>query len=138
VFRFLLVLIVVLSAMVFAQEITIFDSYGDAEAYVVVNDEETIYLWSGAPVGYLVDDLVYGFNGEPVSWYEDGIFYDLDGYVIGFIEGAISAQTNIEPLKGLKSLKPLKSLKELKPLKPLFRVQWSDSTLVQTLMRGAK
>ncbi len=47
-----------------AREITLFDSKGEAIAYIDTSDELTIYLWDGDPVAYLYDDHVYGFNGK--------------------------------------------------------------------------
>lgn len=35
-------------------ERSLFDSKGRASAYVVANDDLTIYLWGGQPVAYLV------------------------------------------------------------------------------------
>ena len=129
-------LLLILSAAAYADEVALFDGYGDAVAYVVTDDDFTIYLWEGEPVAYLVDDSVYGFNGEHLAWYKDGVFYDHDGFAMGFVEGAVNIQTNLKPLKGLKSLKSLKSLKELKPLKPSFRSQWSKYPLGLVLKTG--
>src|SRR2546426_2666796 len=111
-------------------EISLFDGNGRASAYIVANDDLTIYLWSGEPVAYLVRDRgrdfhVYGFNGKHLGWFVAGIVRDHDGDAACALKGAIS-NPQLEPLKSLKSLKPLKSLKELAPLRALFSQQWGE------------
>ena len=51
-----------------AKEITLFNSDGEAIAYIDAEDEDlTIYMWEGTPVAYLDPDgddfNIYGFNG---------------------------------------------------------------------------
>jgi hypothetical protein len=55
------------SSAAYADEIALFDGYCDAVAYVVTDDDLTIYVWEGDPVAYLVDDSGYGFNGEHLA-----------------------------------------------------------------------
>ena len=135
---FAVMIVLLFSISASADEIALFDGYGDAVAYIVTDDDFTIYLWEGEPVAYLIDDSVYGFNGKHLAWYKDGIFWDHNGYATGFVEGAVNIQTNLKPLKGLKSLKSLKSLRELKPLRPLYKKQWSKYPLGLLLKTGAK
>jgi len=66
------------SSNIIAKEITLYNSEGEAVAYIDTDDEDlTIYLWNGKPVAYLEpngDDYnIYGFNGKHLGWYEDGI-----------------------------------------------------------------
>ena len=69
------------------KKITLFDSKGEAIAYIDTSDELTIYLWDGDPVAYLYDyDHIYGFNGKHLGWFIDGIVWDNKGNVVGFIE----------------------------------------------------
>ena len=56
-------------SVVLADDVALFDGAGKASAYVAVDDELTVYLWSGEPVAYLDQDSaggfhVYGFNGK--------------------------------------------------------------------------
>lgn len=128
-----LLLVALLSVCAHAKaqdELPFFDGKGRASAYVVTEDDLTIYLWSGEPVAYLVRDSgrdfhVYGFNGTHLGWFVAGIVRDHDGNAACAIKGALS-NPQLEPLKSLKSLKPLKSLKELAPLRPLFSQQWGE------------
>lgn len=120
----------VCSIAVAQDEISLFDSKGRAAAYIVPDDDLTIYLWSGEPVAYLVLDSgrdfhVYGFNGTHLGWFINGIIRDHEGDAVCALKGAIT-NPQLEPLKSLKSLKPLKSLKELAPLRQLFSQQWGE------------
>lgn len=124
------------------KEKTLFDSEGDAVAYIAIDDELNIYLWKGEPVAYLKKDLgeihIYGFNGDHLGWFEGGVAYNNKSRPVGFIDGAVSKITKLEPLKGLRKLTPLKSLERLAPIKPVFKKEFSDTPLKTFLMQGAK
>jgi hypothetical protein len=121
----------IISCTAIAQdEISLFDGKGRAAAYIVTDQDLTIYLWTGEPVAYLTRDSgrdfhVYGFNGRHLGWFVDGVVRDEEGSVACALRAAMS-NPQLEPLKNLKSLKPLKNLKELAPLRPLFSQQWGE------------
>lgn len=122
-------------------EIALFDSAGEAVAYVAVDDDLTIYLWSGKPVAYLTDDSgggynVYGFNGKHLGWFLKGIIWDHTGNASCAVKEAFQA-TEMEPLKALKELQPLKSLQELAPLRPLPTNSFGDLPCQFLLGEGA-
>ena len=119
-----------------ARDVALFNSDGEAAAYIDTDDELTIYLWRGKPVAYIDDKSIYGFNGKHLGWLDEGIIWDHKGYAVGFIKGAVNKLTKLEPLKGLKQLKPLKSLQSLEPLEPLHRNQWSPMPLEVFLGMG--
>ena len=48
----ILIFLLIVSLQVYAQEITLFDSNGNARAYIDYNDDATIYLWNGKPVAF--------------------------------------------------------------------------------------
>ena len=126
-----------------AQEITLFDSDGEARAYIDTDDDDlTIYLWGGTPVAYLVsngDDFhIYGFNGKHLGWFEDGIVRDHQGYALGFIKGAVNKYTKNEPYKGYKEYKSYKSYKEYTPYKPYYKNSFSNIPLSLFLKNGEK
>jgi hypothetical protein len=109
-------------------EVALFDQRGEATAYIALNDELTIYLWSGIPVAYLDrengDDFhVYGFNGKHLGWFVGGIIWGHDGNAGCAVKDRLQF-VQLEPLKALKQLKPIKSLEELAPLRPLFTTSW--------------
>lgn len=63
-------------------ELTLYNQQRTSAAYIDYDDDETIYLWEGEPVAYLVpyegkdaDGVkdIYGFNGEFLGWYCDGV-----------------------------------------------------------------
>ena len=124
-----------------AEEITLYNSKGEAVAYIDTDDEDIpIYLWNGTPVAYLVSDRdvfsIYGFNGKHLGWLEDGLICDHEGYVVGFLKGAISKYTQYEPYKSYKKYKPYKSYKEYAPYKPYLKKSFSSQTLSLFLLRG--
>ena len=68
--------VALLASTAVAQELTLFDSSGNATAYIAMNDGMTIYLWGGTPVAYLhprrsgTPYSVYGFNGDHLGWFD--------------------------------------------------------------------
>jgi len=124
-----------------AEDITLYDANGEATAYIATGEEQTIYLWEGKPVAYLVPTdsafSIYGFNGTHLGWFERGIVRDHDGDAVGFVKGAVRVLTSLEPLKSLRELKPLRALRELAPLKPVYSRQFSRVPLSVFLAAGA-
>ena len=122
-----------LAAVSTAQEITLFDSDGEARAYIDANNNEMpIYLWAGEPVAYLKPSkksgyCIYGFNGKHLGWFEDGLVIDHEGCVCGFVKGAINKSTMYEPYKGYKQYLPYKSYTEYEPYKP-YRTSYFSKT----------
>jgi len=64
-----------------AKEITIFNSSGEAVAYLDTPDL-TIYLWQGEPIAYLSNNKIYTFKGSHIGWIEKGVLWDQDGNAI--------------------------------------------------------
>jgi hypothetical protein len=120
-----------------AEEISLFDSRGEATAYISTDHELTIYKWEGKPMAYLSGEHIYGYNGKHLGWFDNGIVWDHKGRGVGFVKGAVSMSTNLESLKGLKELRSLKSLKELAPLKPLKTQSWAPIPLSLFLAAGS-
>ena len=131
-----LVIIMAASDAVDAAEVSLFNSNGQAVAYIDTDQDKSIYLWQGKPVAYLDGENIYGFNGKHLGWMDNGIVRDHDGNGVGFIQGAVNIVTQMEPLKGLEQLEPLKGLEELQPLKPLYTDRWSSITLESFLALG--
>ncbi len=127
-----------------AEEITLFNKNGEPIAYIDADDEGlTIYLWNGTAVAYLETNKnvgfdIYGYNGRHLGWYENGIVIDHDGYAVGFIEGATSVFTKLEPVKPYKKFKPFRDFKEFAPFKPFYQNRFSNQPLSLFLLEGAK
>ncbi len=138
----LILLLLFIPSVCLSQEISLFNSDGDAVAYIDTDDEDnTIYLWNGTPVAYLSPESnyynIYGFNGNHIGWFEDGIVRDEDGDAVGFQKGAVSGvYTNYEPYKSYKKYKPYKSFKSFAPFKPYFSNSFSNESFVLFLKRG--
>lgn len=142
--RLIITLFLVLNTfIVIAQgEISLFNSDGEATAYIDTDDDDlTIYLWGGKPVAYLHNSNgefnIYGFNGNHLGWFIDGIVRDHDGDAVGATEDATSMYTQYEPYKGYKEYKPYKSYKEYAPYKPYLSNSWSSTNFKLFLLTGA-
>lgn len=137
-------LLLFIPLLTYSQEITLFNSNGDAIAYIDTNDDDNaIYLWNGTPVAYLTPESsyynIYGFNGNHLGWFEDGIVRNEEGDIIGFQKGSVSGvYTNYEPYKSYKKYKPYKSYKSYAPYKPYFSNNFSNESFVLFLKRGVK
>ena len=137
-----LLLLLLVPMVLIGQEISLFNSDGDAVAYIDVSDEDTtIYLWNGEPVAYLSSESdyynIYGFNGNHLGWYEDGIIRNHDGDAVGFKKGSVSGvYTNHEDYKDYKDYKPYKSYQEYAPYKTYFSSSFSNESLVLFLKKG--
>ena len=138
----LILILLFIPSVCLSQEISLFNSDGDAVAYIDTDDEDnTIYLWNGTPVAYLSPESnyynIYGFNGNHLGWFEDGIVRNEDGDAVGFQKGAVSGvYTNYEPYKSYKKYKPYKSFKSFAPFKPYFSNSFSNESFVLFLKRG--
>ncbi|UPT67952.1 MAG: hypothetical protein M0D57_04630 [Sphingobacteriales bacterium JAD_PAG50586_3] len=118
-------------------EETLYDSKGNAVAYIAYNDSATIYLWNGTPVAYLEGDkTIYGYNGKHLGWYEDGIVRNLRGEKAGFNKAALPVFAKFEPFKSFKKFKPFKAFKQFAKFKPFYSFGSSNEPLSQYLMAG--
>jgi len=102
-------------------EITIFDGRGRPVAYIVDDGENSIYLWSGHAVAYIVNENVYGWNGHHLGWFIDGVIYDLHGRNVGSIQEKCPYATYAEPAKYAKYAKYAQSTQDM-PHTPVLRL----------------
>jgi len=135
--------VTVSASLAVAQEVTLYDSSGNATAFVAMHDGMTIFLWGGTPVAYLhprrtgTPYSVYGFNGAHLGWFDGSIMRDGEGNIVGFTRGArVSVLPRLEPLKGLKQLKPLQQLRTLEPLERLPRSTFARLPIEVFLRQG--
>lgn len=120
-------------------EETIFDSEGNATAYISYHDESTIYLWNGTPVAYLdTENRIYGFNGKHLGWYEDGIVWNLQGERNGFNRKSLRVFPKFEPFKAFRQFKPFKAFKQFSKFKPFKKMTTSNTSLQQFLFNGKR
>ena len=108
-----------------AQEVSLYDSEGEAIAYIDFSEDATVYMWDGTPVAFLEKDrsdvCVFGFNGNFMGWYEDGIIYDKKGYAVGAKKGATNMITKIERIKGIQRITPIRPITPITPIQPIFK-----------------
>jgi hypothetical protein len=138
-FNFLILLLSV-AFTVNAKETTLYDSQGNARAYIDYDEDATIYLWNGKPVAFLENDgndmCIFGFNGNFLGWYEGGIVRDDGGNAVGARKGATNMMTNIEPMKSMQEMTPMRPITPITPIKPLFTNSWSSESLTEFLYSG--
>ncbi len=134
--NFLIIILLLITLQLSAQkEIALFDSDGDAIAYI--SEDSTIYLWEGKPVAYLDKDNIYGFNGKHLGWFVDEVVRDHKGHRVGTTKNSANIITKIEPIKGIKQIVPIKEIQDLVPIKPLFNNKLSDYNLEAFLLAGS-
>lgn len=138
---FLFVLILTVSTLS-AQQISIYDSNGEARAYIDYDEEATIFMWDGTPVAFIEKDgndlCVFGFNGSFLGWYEDGIMYDKKGFAVGARKGAVNMITKIEKIKGIQKITPIRPITPITPIQPIWKSSWSNTSLTEFLYYGKK
>jgi hypothetical protein len=138
---FLFVMILTISTLS-AQQISIYNSNGEAKAYIDYNKEATIFMWDGTPVAFIEKDgndlCVFGFNGSFLGWYEDGIMYDKKGFAVGARKGAVNMITKIEKIKGIQKITPIRPITPITPIQPIWKSSWSNTPLTEFLYYGKK
>ncbi len=123
------------------EEISLFSSNGEAVSYIALSDELTIYLWSGKPVGYLVEDSaggyhIYGFNGKHLGWFSNGIVRDHKGDAACAVKEVMQS-TKFESFKAFKEFNPFKAFKEFSPIRPIFSNNFDQISCKFLLASGA-
>ena len=84
-------------------ERSLFNSKGEAVAYLADDYHATIYLWEGRPAAYLHDEEhVYGINGRHLGWFRDDIIYNNNGERIGFTSNSCPVPVAKEPIRPKK------------------------------------
>lgn len=125
-----------------AQQISLYDSEGEARAYIDFDKNGTIYMWDGTPVAFINNDgrdlCVIGFNGKFLGWYIEGIIYDKKGYAVGARKGAVNIITKIEKIKGIQRITPIRPIVPISPIKPILGNNWSNTSLTEFLFYGKK
>ena len=123
-----------------AEEITLYDSEGNAAAWIDTGDRNTIYLWSGEPAAYVLKEGsvpdIYGFNGRHLGWLEKGIVRDHEGLMAGFTKGSLNMHTGQEHYRPQKMQKPFRAQPEFPPQRPFYRNTFSSTSLTEFLMQG--
>ena len=115
------------------QDINLYNSNGEAEAYISVSNNYTIFSWKGQPLAYLTNGNnnsvnIYSFQGEHLGWFDDGVIRDHQGKISLFKKESLSnILYKIETLKGLQQLVPLKKFEKLEPLKPIYQNYFSNN-----------
>jgi len=139
--------LIVLTLLIFnieidAQQTSLYDSQGEARAYIDFDEDATIFMWDGTPVAFLEKDgsdiCVFGFNGSFMGWYEDGIIYEKKGYAVGAREGATNMTTRMERMKSMQKMTPMKPMTPMTPMQPMWKSSWSSNSLTEFLYFGKK
>jgi len=111
--------------------LTFYDQSGSAIAYLHA-DGESIYLYQGTPVAYLVDESIYAYSGTHLGWFQDGWIFDGSGGRVFFTEnasgGPIRPIRKIRPIRGIRGIRPIKGVRAVRPVRPIRSLSWSALT----------
>ena len=113
---------------------TFYDRNGKPVAYT--EDDTHVFLFTGEPVAYFVENAVYGFNGKHLGWLDKGWIRDLSGACVLFSEsasgsGPVKPVKCICPIKSIKHIKPIKSIREIKHIRAVNSLSWSSLSGLQ-------
>lgn len=117
-------------------ETSLFNKNGKPVAYIAA-DGETIYLWDGRAVAYLIEDKVFGWNGRQLGWFANGTLFDIYGLRAGFIKSKSPIPTDIEFGKPGKQAKGSKSSRQGTVAKPVMCYGYSNRSLEEILEDGS-
>ncbi len=117
-------------------ETTLFNKNGKPVAYLA-EDGETIYLWDGRAVAYVVGDRVIGWNGRQLGWFANGTVFDIYGLRTGFIKSKSPIPTDLEPGKPAKQVKGARSTRQGAIPKPAMCYGYSERSLEEILEEGS-
>ncbi len=125
-----------------AQQVSLYDSNGDAVAYIDNDEDPTIFMWDGTPVAFIEIDgsdfSIFGFNGRFLGWYADAVIYDKKGYAVGARYGAAGITCKVERIKGIQKATPIRPVTSITPIQPILKRTWSNTPLTEFLYNGKK
>ena len=126
-------------------EISLFNSSGEAVVYIVPDDDYAIYTWDGEAIAYLhaspdvftsnklID--IYGWNGKHLGWFNNGIVIDHNGDISCSIRESHPSPLS-EPVKYGKYSKFRKNERNIQPDKPLFSESFGELECLSLLKSG--
>ena len=104
------------------------DRNGSPIAYLD-DDGESIYLWSGTPVGWLSDGGIYSYSGRFLGWFEQGWVRDRQGAGVFFTDdsvgGPVRPVRQVRPVRGVRGLRPVRGVRAIRPIRPTVGLSWS-------------
>ena len=108
---------------------TFYDRAGKAVAYT--EDDVHLFLFSGYPVGYIVDGSVYSYSGRHLGALRTGWLRDHAGACVFFTDDAAGGglelpEKRVKPPKLLKKPKPPKGRREPAPPRAEDGTEWSE------------
>jgi hypothetical protein len=119
---------VVVASMMSTYVLTFYDQSGRAVAYLH-DDGDSIYLYRGTPVAYLVGDSVYGYSGAYLGWLRNGWIFDRSGGRVFFTKdasgGPIRPVRKVRPIRGVRGVRPVKGIRQVRPIRPVRSLSWS-------------
>lgn len=119
-------------------EISLYNTDGEAVAYIADDGEASIYTWEGEAVAYIVDGgIIYGWCGQHIGWFADGILYDLNGYRVGFVRERCPVAVYAEYAKYAKFAKYAKYARYAAYARPAFSYGNSEKSLIDFLRQDA-
>ena len=114
--------------------IEFFDRKGTATAFC---DGQSIYLWDGRPVAYLLDEKVFAFSGRFIGWLSDGWIIDEAGKCLLFesdaVRGPGKPPLQDRPVKSVPLGRPVRGALQAAPSRPAGSADWSDHRFAELI-----
>ena len=115
----------------------LFDGKGQPVAYIEVDGERIVYLWSGHAVAYFFGDRIFGWNGNHIGWYAEGVLYDTHGQRVGSIGDKCPRALQATRVKSAKHARSAKFARKPEYERPAYRNHYSEQDFGEFLMEGA-
>ena len=108
---------------------TFYNSDGRAVAYID-NDGESVYLYDGSPVAFVVDDSIYAYGGQFLGWFADGWVTARNGQRVFFTDeasgGPAKPARQVKPVRSVRRVRPVRDVREVRPAGRTRLMSWSD------------
>ena len=106
----------------------LYNREGRAVAYIADN-ESSIYLYDGGPVGWLHQGAVHAYDGRFLGWMMYGWLCDPEGHPAFFTDraqgGPKRPPKQPRPVRGSREFRPQRAQRLTRPTRPGMKTTWS-------------
>jgi hypothetical protein len=118
-------------------EQALFERTGHPIAYIADDGEDSVYLWSGDAVAYVLEGRVFGWNGRHLGFFVNGLVCDVGGRVVGSTAARCPGPVHAEPVKFTRREKRRKYSRYEASAFPTVSGEWASQSLKSLLVMGA-
>ena len=112
-----------------------FDRSGRATAFCDYGKD--VYLWDGQPAAFIHDETVFAYSGKPIGWITDGWLCDLAGARLLFEYDAVGGPAKPDRQKktspGTRGQKPQKPVRQDPGVRAALSQNWSDRAFAELI-----